>query len=332
MLDLSLKVNGYPIERARSVLRAIQHQGELERSGHLNRRRQSIVNYHRENNRFYQQLLGDKTLGSWDDVPVITKADLRLPLGKRLSKGFGRHNVHVHKTSGSSGHPLIFAKDRFCHAMAWAVNQNRFSWYGIDQNKDLQARFYGIPLDWKGYQKERLKDRLSSRYRFPIFDLSDQKMGEFVKEFSKRPFVYINGYTSSIVLFAKFLKKKGVVLTSVCPTLKYCIVTSEMLFENDKKLLENQLGVPVLNEYGASELDLIAFTNTHGNFQLNSETLFVEVVDANGKKVANGTLGRIVITSLYNKAQAMIRYDIGDMGVIDPLSTPKNTLMRKSVV
>jgi phenylacetate-CoA ligase len=32
-----------------------------------------------------------------------------------------------------------------------------------------------------------------------------------------------------------------------------------MLFKNDKKLLEKQLGIPIINEYGASELDLIAF-------------------------------------------------------------------------
>ena len=318
MLDLSLKLNGYPIKRARSVLRAIQYQGELERSGHLNRRRQSIVNYHRENNRFYQQLLGDKTLGSWDDVPVITKADLRLPLGKRLSKGFGRHNVHVHKTSGSSGHPLIFAKDRFCHAMAWAVNQNRFSWYGIDQNKDLQARFYGIPLDWKGYQKERLKDRLSSRYRFPIFDLSDQKMGQFVKEFAKRPFVYINGYTSSIVLFAKYLERENIQIKSLCPTLTHCFVTSEMLFESDKELLERVLEVPVINEYGASELDLIAFTHPDGDFRLNNETQYVEILDENDQPLPAGQPGRIVVTNFYNWAHPMIRYDIGDVGIIAP--------------
>jgi hypothetical protein len=30
-------------------------------------------------------------------------------------------------------------------------------------------------------------------------------------------------------------------------------------FKNDKKLLEKQLGIPIINEYGASELDLIAF-------------------------------------------------------------------------
>ena len=316
LLDLSLKLNGYPIERARRVLNAIKQQDEEERAGHLHRRRLSIVNHHYAENNFYRSLVGGSLPDSWEKLPVLTKSELQLPLSKRLSKGYSKRNVHIHKTSGSSGHPLIFAKDKFCHAMAWAVNQDRFGWYGIDQNRDLQARFYGIPLDWKGYQKERLKDRLSARYRFPIFDLSDRKMEEFTAEFAKRKFVYINGYTSSIVLFAKFLERQGISIKQLCPTLRYCMVTSEMLFDSDRQLLERVLEVPVVNEYGASELDLIAFSHPDGDFRLNNQTQYVEILDQNDKPVAEGEAGRIVITSFYNLAHPMIRYDIGDTGRI----------------
>jgi phenylacetate-CoA ligase len=47
------------------------------------------------------------------------------------------------------------------------------------------------------------------------------------------------------------------------------------------KLLK-QLGIPIINEYGASELDLIAFQNPEGEWQVNAETLFVEILDENG--------------------------------------------------
>jgi phenylacetate-CoA ligase len=40
------------------------------------------------------------------------------------------------------------------------------------------------------------------------------------------------------------------------------MVTSEMLFEEDKKLCKKQLGIPIINEYGASELDLISLFRT----------------------------------------------------------------------
>ena len=109
------------------------------------------------------------------------------------------------------------------------------------------------------------------------------------------------------------------------------MVTSEMLFDSDKQLMEHQFGVPVINEYGASELDLIAFEDPKGDFILNSETLFVEIVDASGKVVPYGQEGRIVITSLFNIAHPFIRYDIGDIGVIAEHSTSKRPVLKKLI-
>ena len=104
-------------------------------------------------------------------------------------------------------------------------------------------------------------------------------------------------------------------------------MTSEMLFPDDKKLLEIQIGVPVINEYGASELDLLAFTNTKGNFQVNSEGVFIEIVDETGRQVPHGTPGTIVVTMLYNKAHPFIRYEVGDIGVLDANSTYKKPIL-----
>jgi len=172
---------------------------------------------------------------------------------------------------------------------------------------------------------------LGNRYRFTIFNLSDAVLEKVLIKFKNKKFDYINGYTSSVVLFAKFLQKKGIVLTTVCPTLKCCIVTSEMLFDDDKMLLEKQFGVPVINEYGASELDLIAFQNPAGEWEVNSETLFIEVLDEENNVLPNGKEGRIVITSLYNKAHPFIRYDIGDVGILDEKSTSKRRILKKLI-
>jgi len=139
----------------------------------------------------------------------------------------------------------------------------------------------------------------------------------------------MNGYTSSMVQFAKYLQGKGIVLKAICPTLRVCVVTSEMLFEDDKLLMETQFGVPVINEYGASELDLIAFQNPKEEWQVNSETLFVEILDENDNALPLGKEGRLVITSLYNKSQPFIRYDIGDIGVLSVKSTLKKPILEK---
>ena len=182
-----------------------------------------------------------------------------------------------------------------------------------------------------GYRKERLKDWLGNRYRFPIFDLSEPQLKKIHQKFTTTAFEYLNGYTSSIVLFAKYLKRHQLLLKEICPSLKACIVTSEMLFESDKLLMETQFGIPVINEYGASELGLIAFQNTEDQFQVDSELLYVEILDENNKAVPHGTSGRVVITSLYNKAHPFIRYDIGDMGTLSRKSTPKKPILEKLI-
>ena len=331
LFERTLKWNGFRIAEAKRQLKEIQNIPENEYHKYVIEKRKELVDYHLKENPFYKALVGEKTISHWEDVPIMQKKDLQRPLAQRLSKGFTPKNSYVNKTSGSSGHPFIFAKDKACHALSWAEFIDRYHWHNIHLNNSLQARFYGIPLDPLGYQKERLKDRLSNRYRFPIFDLSDKKNEEFLKTFRRKKFDHINGYTSSIVLFAKYLKRKNIVLRVVCPTLKQCIVTSEMLYADDKKLLETTIGVPVINEYGASELGLIAFSNSKDEFVVNSEGLFVEVVDENDKPLPNGKPGRLCITSLYNKAHPIIRYDIGDTGVLAENSTFKKPILEQLI-
>ena len=331
IFDLSLQLNAFPIQKAKSDLDKIITLSPAEKKQFIENQKQAIVDFHLENNLFYQKLVGPKKHINWEDLPVLNKSNLQSPLESRLSKGFTTKNCYINKTSGSSGEPFIFAKDKYTHALTWASNMYRFGWFGIDFNRSLQARFYGIPLDFMGYKKERFKDFLSKRFRFPIFDLSDAVLEKILKKFQNTKFDYLNGYTSSIVLFANFLRKRNLILKEICPTLKVCMVTSEMLFEDDKKLLETQFGIPIINEYGASELDLIAFENPEGEWQINAETLFVEILNEKNQILPYGSVGRIVITSLFNKAHPFIRYDIGDIGILDEKSTLEKPILKQLI-
>lgn len=319
------------MKEAIAKLEKIDAISEIDFEDYVSLKKKEIVTYHLKNNVSYREFVGESSFVNWDALPKMTKKAFQKPLSERLSGSFTPKMVYVNKTSGSSGDPFIFAKDKFCHALTWANIIFRFGWFDIDFNSSFQARFYGIPLDFMGNKKERIKDLLSNRYRFTIFDLSDIVLEKVLLKFQHKKFDYINGYTSSIVLFAKFLQKKNIVLTAVCPTLKCCIVTSEMLFDDDKILMEKQFGVPVINEYGASELDLIAFQNPNDEWQVNSETLFVEILDEANNVMPNGKEGRIVITSLYNIAHPFIRYDIGDVGILDEKSTFKKPILKKLI-
>ena len=323
LFDFSLKINGFDIDKAKMELSKIQEKDDLAFSGYIMDQKKEILSHHLQHNPFYKSLGKSIDIHDWDSVPILTKRNLQQPISQRLSTGFTPKNVYLNKTSGSSGDPFVFAKDKWCHAMTWAEIMDRFSWYNIDFNTSKQARFYGIPLDKKGYYKERLKDWFSNRYRFSVFDLNDQAFEKVLDKFNSTSFDFINGYTSPIVQFAKFLNRRNIILKEICPSLKVCIVTSEMLYDDDRALMQRQFGVPLVNEYGASELDLIAFENKNNLWQANSETLYIEILDENNNVLQYGEEGRIVITSFYNKAHPFIRYDIGDIGSLSKKSTER---------
>jgi phenylacetate-CoA ligase len=246
IFDLTLQLKGYPLKKARLVLQGLGKLDEAAFYAYVKEQRSTILNHHLKNNAFYKEFTSNSEgFDNWTDVPVMTKKHLQQPLTNRLSKGFTPENCYVNKISGSSGDPFIFAKDKFIHALTWAIIQQRFGWYGIDFNSSLQARFYGIPLDFWGYSTEKIKDYLSQRMRFSVFDLSDKAFGKYLENFVTEPFEYINGYTSAVVQFAKFLKHRKLHLKTICPTLKVCVVTSEMLFDSDKELMESVFGVQV---------------------------------------------------------------------------------------
>jgi len=300
-------------------------------ANYIEAKKNEILQFHFQNNSAYKQLVGSRLPKNWEDIPVMTKQDLQQPLQNRLSNGLAKKDIFINKTSGSSGNPFIFAKDKFCHALTWTHIFSRYKLHNIIPNQSFEARFYGIPKDFVGHQKERLKDKMAGRFRFNIYDLSDAVLAEFVNEFKQKKFDYINGYTSSIVQFAKYVLNEGIQLKQICPTLKLCIVTSEMLFEEDKKILEEAFQVPVVNEYGASELDLIAFQNPQDEWEINSKTIWVEILDDHNKPVPYGEEGNIVITALYNKAHPFIRYKIGDVGILDLSSTAKKPILKKLI-
>jgi phenylacetate-CoA ligase len=273
-----------------------------------------IARHHFDNNPFYREKVGKHFPDKWECLPIMCKSDYQNDLEKLLSKGYSRKNTYVSNTSGSSGHPFYFAKNKEAHAFDWALIRDRYSWHGLSITP-RQARFYGIPLEKWAYRKEKFKDLIMNRVRFSVFDLSDKKLEEYLTVFRKQRFVCIYGYTNSLVLFSQFLLRNNTVLKDECPTLKCCIATSELLTSEDRKSLSKAFGLSVINEYGASEVGLIAFESLEEEWLLSEETLFHEVVNDDGLRT-EGKEGNIVVTDLDNKAMPFIRYNIGDLGVI----------------
>jgi len=321
-----LKLTGYNISHASNELKQIQSLSPEEFHKRQDNKKWEIAKYHYDNNPFYRKKVGHCFPNKWEDLPIMEKSDFQDELEKMFSNGYNRKNTYIANTSGSSGHPFFFAKNKEAHAMDWALIKDRYSWHGLKLNSK-QARFYGIPHEKWSYRKEKVKDLLMNRIRFSVFDLSDNILQEYLIKFKHIKFQFIYGYTNSLVLFARFLLNNKIVLKEICPTLTHCITTSEVLTVEDRKVLTDAIGVYVINDYGASETGLIAFDTPRGEWLLSEEILFYETINEDDLlNIKDG--GNIVVTDLDNKAMPFVRYNIGDIGIIsDELS--KNYKHRK---
>jgi len=307
LLEPVLTWQGYPLKRASEELTKISSLKGISFLQWQEAKRWEVFKFHLGNNPFYKSsILKGKSVQDWGDIPVMGKTDYQGTIKDKISDPFKSVKNYVANTSGSSGHPFFYAKDKYAHALTWCLIKERYASVGISLN-DLQGRFYGIPLEKSGYVAESIKDSLMNRIRFPVFDLSDNKLKEIQLKIKKRGVRYLYGYTSAIVLFARYLIRNEIILAENCPLLKACIITSEVCTPEDSVLLHKGLGVRIINEYGSSELGIMAFEQMNGEFIGSDELIFFETI-------SNASGGQeLLCTSLFNKAFPIIRYRIGDL-------------------
>ncbi len=307
-----LKLSGFPVKEAGRLF--AEYKEGVKNPQWIEKRKWEAFEFHYQNNRNYRKFVGSHPK-RWEDIPPINKSIIREHAIARIPDTMRSERYYYRNTSGSTGKPFDYAIDTMSHALTWRMLEDRYKSAGVSFN-DLQARFYGTPFSLHSRIVEKIKDMLSHRIRFNTVDLSDANMERWLSMFSKKKFVYIYGYAYPIVTFAKFLAGKGLRLKDLSPLLKLCIVTSEMCSLEEQKLIEEVFGLPVYNEYGASEAGHIGF-GRNNRWRLSHELMYTEILDENNRPCAPGTIGKVVLTPLFNRGTPLLRYDIGDMAAIE---------------
>jgi phenylacetate-CoA ligase len=123
--------------------------------------------------------------------------------------------------------------------------------------------------------------------------------------------IYANA--SYLRLLAETIKEKGI--EGVRP--KALMSWGEVLDEPTRKFLELSFGCPVYSEYGMVEIGAITWEcEKREGLHVTTDSLVLEVV-RDGVPVGPGEQGEIVITGLLNYAMPLIRYRVGDLGILD---------------
>ncbi|MCB0344463.1 MAG: phenylacetate--CoA ligase family protein [Bdellovibrionales bacterium] len=242
------------------------------------------------------------------DLPIVSKKEI-----KEQTKLFLAQNPNgpltTKTTGGSTGQPITIVKSSDAMAREQAGTLRGYSWAGIYPG-NKQARMWGVPRNSAKRNKESIRDFLLNRIRFSAFNYKESDLAEFYQRFMNFRPDYIYGYVSMVRDFANFLSRNGKMQTY--PWLKAVVTTSEVLSEAARQDISKAFGVRVYNEYGCGEVGTIAHECEHGTMHVSSENLFIEILDEQNKPTKQD--GKIIVTELHNRAQPLVRYELGDYG------------------
>lgn len=243
------------------------------------------------------------------ELPLQSKEMMRSAL-KECGKPKGIA-VDYRTTSGSTGFPLQFYKDRLATGYMDAVLYSAYSWHSIRVG-DPQARFWGMPLMHKAALMARLKDLLKNRIRFSAFDLSDTAKDNYYRRLHAFRPTYFYGYPSLIAEFCNFAGNSKKELGSL--SLKAVIGTGEYVYPHERDIIEQATEAPFVNEYGCTEVGLIGFECEQRSLHVMASNIYLEVIK-DGKNVVDEE-GEIYVTELHAASNPFIRYGLGDRGVL----------------
>ena len=88
---------------------------------------------------------------------------------------------------------------------------------------------------------------------------------------------------------------------------------SELVSPEFRKHVSDAWGIPVTDLYSSREAGYVALQcPEHDHYHVQSENLFVEVVDNDGQPCKPGETGWVLVSTLHNYASPLLRYDMGD--------------------
>lgn len=243
-------------------------------------------------------------------LPTLERDALQCQYDKIISSKFDKNKLKQGSSSGSTGTPIIYYKDK--NSTGRGIGAMYFGW-SISGHKvgNKGLHIWGNPSTvntvWNTPQS-KIKASLFNHYKFPAYKLTDKgKFDELANLLIREKFSFIDGYTNTIYLLAMHLLDTG---TKITP-LKQVFTTAENLLPHQKTAIESALG-PVYDMYGCSEINGIANQfDRSGNYLVLDPHVIVEfddkVLDENGNKA-------LIITDLDNFSFPFIRYRNGDVG------------------
>lgn len=314
-----MRLGGNP----RRELRALTYTQEFERNQWLSpeelqqiswRKLKKLLDHAYTNVPFYRRRFQEVDLTPQDiqteedfrRLPFLTKEDIRQHTDLLLATNFAKHQLRRDVTSGSTGVPLILYRE-YDHSAVDVAAFTRFRrWFGYEPG-DKIAWIWGRRGDMP--TNITFKQHLKRERWLDGYCPTPENFGEFAKMLSRWKPDLIAGYGNVIYLFAQYLSSQGI--SAIRP--KVIETTGMTIWPHERKLIEQVFQCPVSDRYSSHEAGaVIAAECPEGNKHIFSDFCYVEILQ-DGRPVAPGEMGEVIITPLHSFGMPLLRYRMADI-------------------
>jgi len=243
-----------------------------------------------------------RTTNDLKKLPIISKDDIVKNYSEFFASNYSQHTALVRETSGSLKKMRVFFDERCWDYMQAIYLRTLFS-VGYNPHKPL-AFFWADPpqvsfLNYFGlFKKIWIPASLSEEEQLDVLERENP------------PQIYY--FSTSLFLLAQLMLKKGLKLSP-----ELIITQADLLTNGMRNIIKKAFNeAPVLDTYGAQEIGYIGWEcKESGSYHINSDLVYLELLDKNRENVSNGEEGSVILTHFANYLFPLIRYEIGDICV-----------------
>ncbi len=279
---------------------------------------------HCMNSPFYKQRLGEcgitaesiKTLDDLRKIPFTTKQDLRDTYPFGIASVSLDKCVRLHSSSGTTGNPTVILHtqkdlDQWANAVARCLHMVGLRPTDVFQNSSGYGMFTG-GLGFQ-YGAERL-----GMLTVPAAAGNTLRQIKFIKDFGTTALHAIPSYATRLF---EVMQQEGIDPRKDTK-LTTLIIGAEPHSEEQRKKIEEMLGVKAYNSFGMSEMcgPGVAFECKEQNgLHIWEDYYIVEIVDPDTlEPVPDGEFGELVLTTINREAMPLLRYRTRDLTRVLP--------------
>ena len=281
-------------------------------------RLRELLKHAYDNTKYYHRMFdslgfcpGDiQTLDCMNQLPTIDKDVVIENRSDMCARNVNAGDMESVVTAGTGGTPLSFLINAERSAMEYSYLVAGWERAGFRLEAPT-AVLRGRTVRTEQGRFPHEYDPIFRQHYYSSFHMSDENLERYLEHIAAIGSRYLHVYPSTVTALARFILRSGV---NAPESIEGILAESEIVYPEQRKLVEEIFGCRYLSSYGQTEKVVLAAGCEHSNdYHVWPTYGYFELLDDDGNPVTTpGEQGEIVGTGFINTVMPFIRYRTGD--------------------